>query len=1011
MCLHFFSFSQTSEKYNSDYENYYRGEELFAKEQYAAARIEFKNFIVGLNKPNDLLYIKALYYEGVSALELYNNDAVPLLEDFNRNYPESIFKNDIYFRLGKYFYQKKDFSEALVWFNQLKSHDVEAEDQEEYFFKLGYANFQEKKYLEARSAFHEVKDGVSQYASPGLYYYSHIAYMDKSYQTALDGFLKLQGNENFASVVPYYIAQIYYLQGNYEEVTIYAPKIIDSANVINQNDLNHLIGDSYFRTGKFDEAVPYLEKYNEKSNTTRDDDYQLGFAYYKSKTFDKAIKMFDKVAREKDSLGQVSFYHIGESYLKLQNLISARSAFEAAAMINMDKKVQEDALYNYAVLSYKLDLNPYDEAVIALEQYLTQYPNSSRKNDINQYLVNVYTSTNNYAKALASLDKLPNKDVKLKTAYQLVAFNQGVEMFQRAEYKQSIKSFELVEKYPVDPIITGKAKFWMADANFRLNEMDKSIKGYKDFLALPATHAPELKADAYYNIGYAFLKKQDLQQSIESFRIYCQSNVKNKNKLADACMRVADGYFITSQNENAIKYYQDALNLNSGFEDQALFYMAKTYGFSGKEDTKITHLLDIINNYKNSKYIISSVYEVALSYKAKSDYDKSLRYFNQIVSDYPNSELLVSSKIEIADIYYKKWDYSRAELDYKQILTEYGSDRAVCEKCVRGLVDVYTALKQPENASQLASDYACANISIEEQEGLFFTPAIEAYKDSLYSAAIPQFEKYLERFPTGQYSTEAMFFLSNSYFATGNIEKAIEGYIKTIERPNNSYIEFSASRVAQHFYNDGAFENAIKYYEILEKSSSKSAVIFKAKLGLMRCNFLIENWASAANYAKAVLVNSQINNTLKLEAEYAAGMSNFYLNNYSDAIPSLEWIVKNTTTVMASEAKYSLAEISFKDQNYVKSDSQIRELLKMKPSYNFWVAKSLILQSRILIVQGDLFQAEQTLKSVIDHYQIPDDGILSEANVLWDELMQLKNQPKSVEEEEEIVIDVNEGGN
>jgi len=31
MCLHFFSYSQTSEKYNSDYENYYRGEELFQK--------------------------------------------------------------------------------------------------------------------------------------------------------------------------------------------------------------------------------------------------------------------------------------------------------------------------------------------------------------------------------------------------------------------------------------------------------------------------------------------------------------------------------------------------------------------------------------------------------------------------------------------------------------------------------------------------------------------------------------------------------------------------------------------------------------------------------------------------------------------------------------------------------------------------------------------------------------------------------------------------------------------
>jgi TolA-binding protein len=460
-------------------------------------------------------------------------------------------------------------------------------------------------------------------------------------------------------------------------------------------------------------------------------------------------------------------------------------------------------------------------------------------------------------------------------------------------------------------------------------------------------------------------------------------------------MRTADGYYMTSQNENAIKYYQEVVRLKSGFEDQALYYMAKSYGFSDNVDAKITHLLDIINNYKNSKYTITSVYEVAMSFKAKSDYDKAMRYFNQIVTDYPSSTLLVNSKVEIADIYYKKWEYAKAELDYKQILTEFGSDREICAKCVRGLVDVYAALKQPEKASELASEYSCANISSDEQEGLFFSPAFEAYKDSSYTTAIPQFVKYIEKFPSGQYLSEANYYLANS----------------VLEEQNNSYTEFAASRVSQYLYNEGKHEEAIPYYDRLEKISSKPATLFNAKLGLMRCNFLIENWTNAVLYAKAVIGSSQINNTLKLEAEYANGMSNYYLNNFNDAKISLEWIVKNTTTVWAAEAKYSLAEMYYKQQDYVKTDAEVRALIKMKPSYNYWVAKGLILQSRVLIVQGDLFQAEQTLKSVIDHYPIEDDGIKAEANELWDELMQLKNQPKSVETPEETIIEVNEGGN
>jgi len=1001
--------AQTSEKYNSEYAPFFRAEELFQKQQYAAARIEFRNFMVGFNHPEDPMFVKARYYEGLSALELFNNDAVELLTDFDKDYPESIYKNQIAFRLGRYFYHKKNFKDALDWFNKTGPSDLDVEDREEYHFKRGYSNFQEKNYADARSSFLEIKDGQSPYASPALYYFSHIAYSDKYYNLALEGFQKLESSESFGKKVPYYIAQIYYLQGKYKEVTDYAPKIIDSSNVFNRSDLFHLIGDSYYRTSRYDEAVPYLQEYYEKANTTRDDEYVLGYAYFKSEQYDRAIKLFDKVKRERDSLGQAAFYHIAECYLKLDKLAPARAAFKEAAETNGDPVMQEDALYNFAVLSYKLDINPFDESVRAMEQYLNKYPNSKRKNDINQYLVNVYTTTNNYEKALASLDKIPEKDSRLKGAYQLVAFNQGVKFFQENNYTKSLASFALSEKYPIDPAITVGSKFWSADALFRSGNNEQAIKGFREVVSMPL--AGKLKADAYYNLGYAYLKKKDLDLSIEAFRMFVELPTNNKTKLADGYMRAADGYYMTRQNENALRYYKSALDLNSGFEDQAIFYMAKTYGFSDRMKDKITMLLDIINNYPNSRYVLQSVYEVALSYKAMSELDKSKRYFEQILNDYPNSDLVVSAKIEIADIHYKKWEYAQAESAYKQLLLTNGDDRDVCEKVVRGLVDVYAALKQPEKASDIAAQYACANISVDEQEGLFYSPAIEAYRDSSFSSAIPLFEKYIERFPEGKYRIDATFYLAEACFSTAQTDKAMENYARVLALPNNTYTEYSASRLAQYYYNNGKYELAISAYQKLEATSSKPSVIFNAKLGLMRSNFNIENWTNAALYAKQVIQSSQATNTIKLEAEYANGMSNFYLNNFELAKPSLEYVVKNTTTSWASEAKYSLAEAAFKLSDLDKADSEIRALMKMKPAYNYWIAKALILQTRVLIGKEDLFQAEQTLKSVLDNYPDKEDGIISEANELWDELMQLKNPAKAVEQEAEGTIDVNEGGN
>jgi hypothetical protein len=130
---------------------------------------------------------------------------------------------------------------------------------------------------------------------------------------------------------------------------------------------------------------------------------------------------------------------------------------------------------------------------------------------------------------------------------------------------------------------------------------------------------------------------------------------------------------------------------------------------------------------------------------------------------------------------------------------------------------------------------------------------------------------------------------------------------------------------------------------------------------------------------------------------------------YNDAIPHLEYVSKNTPMVIGSESKFSIAEIQYKQDKLTESVSTISALLKMKPTYDYWVARGLILQSRILIRQDNLFQAEQTLKSVIDHYPKTDDGIKMEASELYDELLQMKNQPKNgIIPDGTTVIEVNE---
>lgn len=1021
--------AQTSEKYNSEYENFYRAEELFEKEQFAAARREFRLFLDGFNHPNDPMHVKGRYYEAISALELYNNDAISLLQTFNKDYPESIYKKDIYFRLGKFYYYKKKWKDALDWFNKLSIQDIALEDRDEFYFKLGYANFKEEKFEAARSAFAEVKDGTSQYADAALYYYSHIAYQNHSYQLALEGFLKLEKHEKFGKFVPYYIAQIYYLQGKYEEVTAYASLVTGKDGKINDKEMNLLIGDAFYRTGKYKQAVPYLEKYNRSSKTTRDEDYRLGFAYYKSGSYGKAVPLFDRVKKEEDSLGQVAFYHIGECMLKLENIVSARSAFEGAAFIEADPVIQEDALYNYAVLSYKLDINPYDEAVEAFEMYLNKYPESERKEDVYQYLVNVYLSTNNYKKALASLDKLPNKNIRLKQAYQLIAYNQGVERYQKNDFNNSIKSFQLVDKYPIDPSLSGMAVYWTADAYYRLKNNDKAIEFYKRFSLLPSTTAPGLKPEAQYNIGYCYLNKADhyykmgknsqrtamLKKSNEAFRSFVAMNPPGAQKKSDAYMRIGDSYFVTRENLQAIKFYKMVLDAKAGYEDQALYYMAKTYGYmQGKSAEKISSLLEIINNYPESKYLLSSIKAVADTYFANGQYDKALQYYNKIIDEYPKSVLYLDARINVADIHYKQGKYSQAEQEYLDILGNYGkTNNEVCKRVASGLKELYKSTGEVDKIETLAQQYDCMDFNPDEKENLYYIPAIEAYHDSTltddarFTQAIPKLELYMTKFPNGRYKSEIQDYLGNSHYQLDDMETAIAIYRDALSDGRNTmYTELQAARVSSYLYNEGRFAEAIPYYKRLETSAKDPERIYGSKLGLMRCHYQVENWQNSALYATKVLSNSQVDGDIKLEAHYARAMSNYKLIHYNDAKPSLKWLVDNTTTYMGAEARYCLGDIAYKQRNMVDAHKEIDGLLKMKPKYNFWVAKALILRARVYMAEDNLFQAESDLKSIIQHYPIQDDGILDEANELWNELMQLKDAPKDIEEEGERTIEI-----
>jgi len=143
------------------------------------------------------------------------------------------------------------------------------------------------------------------------------------------------------------------------------------------------------------------------------------------------------------------------------------------------------------------------------------------------------------------------------------------------------------------------------------------------------------------------------------------------------------------------------------------------------------------------------------------------------------------------------------------------------------------------------------------------------------------------------------------------MDLALPLYAEIIEAPVSAFTEEALVRSSKTLYNNGDYAAALPYYEQLESLASTPQIIYNSRVGLMRCNYLVENYENAVPAAKKVIADELINEEIELEANYIAGMSLFELETYNDALVYLTWTEENTGTERGAEALHYCAYAYF----------------------------------------------------------------------------------------------------
>ena len=950
-------------------------DELYRNEKYGSARLQYEQIAQDGRLPQQTRE-EARLFSALCAARLQNADAIETLIKYISLHPESAALNAAYFELGRLQFNNNAYSEALLSFEKIETADFTNEKLAEYLFKTGYCQFIAKRIDAAEKAFAQVINTTGPYAIPSTYYYSHIAYSKGRFEEALQGFTKLRQDPAFGKLVPYYIAQIYYQEGRYDELLALTVPILKDNNSRITTEMVRLTGNAYFHKEQYSDAIPLLERFaeNNASALNRSDYYQLGFACYQTKNYGRGIKWFQEVTKVQDSLAQNAWYHLADCYLQTNQKKFAGEAFLAASKMPFNKELAEEALFNYARISIETNFSPYNDAIKALRDYITKNPDSSRTDEANSLLAQLLMITKNYKTALEVMESIKNKDSQLKTVYQKIAFYRGVELYNDRNYKGAITQFDKSLQYTTDRTITSQNLYLTGEAYYQLADWSQAIDFYNKFNASQGAALSPGYLYVSYNLGYCYYKQKNYTQANTWFRKFISDKrIHDNRSLSDAYIRSGDCYLMEKNYNDAIRNYDEALQLRAASPEYAYLQKAMALGAKGDLKQKVQSLNQIIDKYPQSPYSDKVRFEIANAYLLQKDDENALRNFDEVINKYPKSPLAAKAILKSGLIQYNN-DKNDLALDrLKKLITNYPGTQEARE-AMSTIKNIYVDMNRVEDFVTYSSKFQQGTITSSEQDSLLYVAAENQYMKGNCDEAIKGFTAYQQTFPNGSFSVKTAWYKADCETKSGKNIEALEDFKRIIALPTSEYTVKALSAASAIIYQQKLYAEALDLYTKLESSTTDRILRAEALTGEMRCNYKLNNYGFAAQAAQRLQSGSDLTTAQLAESNLVLGVSSLKLNNLPLARKSLE---KAMTDPGASgaEANYSIALIEFQQQKYKEAEKLVMTLQNNYASYDYWVAKGFILLSDVYVQSGNQFQAQHTLQSVIDNYKGDDDII------------------------------------
>ena len=974
------------------WQSYKTGSAFFENSLYGPARYMHQQFIKQIHPPTEdefsNLKDESAAMMGISGLRLdLSGSENDLIRFINQKYSDPVTTAPI-LELGSYYYNKKWFKKATEMYAMAELSNLPEYDMSEASFKKGYSHFVSKEFKQAKDDLARTKDIQNIFYYPSNYYFGLCDYFTGNYKNAVSSFEKVKSNEAYKSFVPYYITQIYFAEGQSEKVISHGEEALKDNDLRNRKEIRQLIGQSYFKMNQYEKALPHLEYYEAQTEKmTIEEFYQLGFTQYQLKKYDAAIKNFRELNLQDTKLGQLVNYYLADCYYKTGDLVSARAAFKKVSQMDYEKNMQEEALFNYGKLSAEAGFER--EAINTLIKIKS---GSKYMAKADQILSDLLENSSDYASVIQVVESMPSPSEKLKATYQNACLKQGMVQYNSGNTDSALSSLAKVSKFHVNKIASAQSQFWTAQMLHEKGDYKSSIQTFENYFdvsngleGLPDESAIYM---GHYAQGYNYLELKDYKNAEKSFKNALvafnlhSKKIKNQELLnnvwPDAMVRTGDCLFKANKYADALGFYDKAIQQKKGGLVYALFQKGMIEGLTGEPYEKILTLRDLKTDYPTSEYADDALLQLGETYFDLENTDNAYNSFLELVTKYKNSPLRNAAYLKLGLLAYNKGDMTTAISHYKNIMENNPSARET-ESALLGLKEIYVNdLGKSDEYVAYVSTIPGYKITGSAADSLAYMVGALRYNDGEYEKAIAGFTSYLTKYPEGGSKIRAIYYRAESNTLLKKYDKAMEDYEALAKLGSSEFYMQSLKKAGLISYNyTQSFEKAFQYYDLYYANITDEEEKYKAALGALRSAFRINKSEAVKKYGVLVSSSTKANLEERAAADYYLGKSYFRDNDFTNALQSFKQASEKVNNNQASESRYMIAEILFKQGKFTEAEAQCNEANDKNAAYPYWIAKSLLLLSDIYVNQNDLFNARAALEAIIENFSDDKDLIAS----------------------------------